>query len=299
VRAKSKISAHWICKQHQPKDDPKDQGSKHVKSRTCFLSSYRLGLCLFLVVLPVRLFAQEMQTEIVYSHRADEIAPLLASLAAPEGTVTAYKDQLIIRAPAEKMPVLLDSLKQIDRPLKNLRISVRPQQTISAYGATVGAQGHLKIQGRQIAGGVDIHAQAQEAQKIRQDYYSVTTTEGASVQIATGSVQPSLTVINSNTQMTAFGQAYVPAQSGMMVTPRLQPDGRVMLDIRFQQQASERKGSIQSASVQSQIQTRLGEWTPLSTIEQSIRVAGSDMARQSQRRSQSSMAIEILVEELP
>ncbi len=270
-----------------------------MKSRTGFLPDYCLGLFLLVVVLPVRLFAQEMQTEIVYSHRAAEIAPLLASLAAPEGTVTAYRDQLIIRAPAEKMPALLASLKQMDRPLKNLRISVRRPQTASGSREALGAQGQVSIQDGQVGARLAIRAEEQHVQKNRQDSYSVTAVEGASVQIATGSAQAYLTVINASTAMTAFGQQYVPLQSGMMVTPRLQPDGRVMLDIRFQQQASGRKGSIQSASVQSQIQTRLGEWTQLSTIEQSISVTGSGMASQSQRQSQSSTPIEILVEELP
>lgn len=270
-----------------------------MNSRSRFLFRQRASLFLLMLALPAHLFAAELQTEIVYSSRADEIAPLLASLAASEGTVTAYRDQLIIRAPAEKMPALLASLKQIDRPLKNLRVSVRRQQSSSSSREALGAQGQVRIQDGQIGGRVDIHAQEQQAQKNRQYSYSITAVEGASVQIATGSEQPYLTVINNNAQMTAFGRQYVPVQSGMVVTPRLQPDGRVMLDIRFQQQAPGRKGSIQSESVQSQVQSRLGEWTQLSNIEQSISVTGSGIASQYKQQARSSTPIEILVEELP
>lgn len=272
-----------------------------MKNRNALRRNKRLSPCLLVLLLcfPVHLLAQDIQTEIIYSNRADEIVPLLSALAAPEGSVTSYRDQLIIRAPADKMPAILESLKQIDRPLKNLRISVRRQKNTANSSEALGAQGDIRIQNGQIGGRVDITVQKRQAQKNQQDSYSVTAVEGASVQIATGSELPYLTVINSNTQMTAFGQQYVPVQSGMVVTPRLQPDGRVMLDIRFQQQAPGRQGSIQSESVQSQVRSRLGEWTQLSNIEQSITVTGSGIASQYKQQAQSSTPIEIMVEELP
>ncbi len=260
-------------------------------------------LVLLLTLTGMRVQAQDLVTEIVYSNRATELAPLLSAMASPEGGVTAYRDQLIIRATPEKMPLLLEHLKQLDRPLKNLRVTVRRQLTQENSSRTVGANGNVRIENGNVSGNVDIRARENRNSRNSSDEYSITASEGSAVMIHTGSDIPYLTVINSNTQMTALGQnigqQYVPVQSGMQVTPRLQPDGRVMLDISFQQAAPGRSGSIQREGTQTQVQTRLGEWTTLSGIEQSISIQGSSLASQYRRDSKSSRPLEIRVEELP
>lgn len=243
--------------------------------------------------------AQELQTEIVYSTRVNELAPIITGMAAPEGGATAYRDQLIIRATPEKMPLLLEHLKQLDRPLKNLRVTVRRQLTQASSSRALDADGNVRLENGNVSGNVDITARENQNRRSSNDEYSITASEGSAVMIHTGSDIPYLTVINSNTQMTALGQQYVPVQSGMQVTPRLQPDGRVMLDISFQQAAPGHSGNIRREGTQTQLQTRLGEWTTLSGIEHSVSMQGSGIASQYRRESKSSRPLEIRVEELP
>lgn len=243
--------------------------------------------------------AQELQTEIVYSTRANELAPIITDMAAPEGGATAYRDQLIIRATPEKMPLLLEHLKQLDRPLKNLRVTVRRQLTQASSSRALDANGNVRMENGNVSGNVDITARENQNRRSSNDEYSITASEGSAVMIHTGSDTPYLTVINSNTQMTTLGQQYVPVQSGMQVTPRLQPDGRVMLDISFQQAAPGHGGNIRREGTQTQVQARLGEWTTLSGIEQSVSIQGSGIASQYRRESKSSRPLEIRVEELP
>lgn len=251
---------------------------------------------LFLPALSPAASAQDLQTEIVYSTRADELAPLLSAMAGPDGSVAAYRDQLIIRATPDKLPLILDNLKKLDRPLKNLRVTVRRQATQNSSQRELGANGKVRIQNGDVSGRVDVRAQDQQRQSSGSNEYSVTATEGSSVLVNTGSDVPYLTVSASGN----LGQQYVPVQSGMQVTPRLQPDGRVLLDVRFQQaELANRQGMVNREGTQTQIQSVLGQWTALSNIEQSVQVSGSGIASQYKQQSSSRIPLEIRVEEVP
>lgn len=268
-------------------------------ARSLRTTGKHLQACLLLLLLAQTAEAAEaLQTDIVYSSRATELAPILNPMAAPEGGVTAYQDQLLIRSTPEKIALIRDTLKKLDRPLKNLRVSVRYRQTQSESRRDIGAKGQVRIENGDVSGRVVAGAQDRQRQSQRDSNYSITASEGASVFIATGQDIPVLSVIPGQNG-TVIGNQYVPVQSGMEVTPRLQPDGHVMLAIRFRQAEADRRGIINSASTETQIQASLGQWTALSQVTQSVEVSSSGLASQSQQQQSSRAPLEILVEEAP
>lgn len=257
----------------------------------------RLFFLCFLLLAGRPSHAVELQTEIIYSLRADELLPVITPLAGPEGSVSVYRDQLIIRATAQNLDVIRDTLTKIDRPLKNLRISVRRQQQQSESSQDIGAQGEVHIRNGKVSGHINAQADTSQRQSRSNNSYSITASEGAAVMIATGRDVPSLTVV-SNAGSTVFSQQYIPVQSGMQVTPRLQADGQVILSMSFRQATlNSGRGVIYSEATQTQIRTRLGQWTPLSQIESSISITGSGQASPYQQQGSSSTPLEILVEE--
>lgn len=245
--------------------------------------------------------AVELQNEIIYSARATELAPVIAPMAAPEGGVTVYQDQLIIRSTPEKIALIRDTLKKLDRPLKNLRVSVRYGQEQSESRRNIGADGRVHIGNGDVSGRVNVQARDDQRQSQRRDDYSITASEGSTVFVATGQDIPVLSVVSGgmNGNGAVIGNRYVPVQSGMEVTPRLQPDGHVMLAIRFRQAEADRRGIINSASTETQIQASLGQWTALSQVTQSVEVNRSSLTGQSQQQKNSRAPLEILVEEAP
>lgn len=258
---------------------------------------------LVLLALPRSAGAEEVQTEIIYSTRAAELAPILTPFAEPEGSVSAYQDQLIIRATPSKLGAIRDTLKTLDKPLKNLRISVRRQQQGSSSSKTIGAQSNIRIRNGDVS--ADVRARADEEQKQTQgnDRYSISAVEGSTVFIATGSDIPVLSATRINHGV-VIDQQYVPIQSGMQVTPRLMPDGKVMLAIDFQKASvANRRGVINRESAQTQMQIPLGSWAPLSQIDQSssstTRSSSFGLPVKQQQSQSSSTPLEILVEELP
>lgn len=245
--------------------------------------------------------AVELQNEIIYSARATELAPVIAPMAAPEGGVTVYQDQLIIRSTPEKIALIRDTLKKLDRPLKNLRVSVRYLQEQSESRRSIGADGRVRIGNGDVSGRVNVQAGDSQRQSQRRNEYGITASEGSTVFVATGQDIPVLSVVSAgmNGNGAVIGNSYVPVQSGMEVTPRLQPDGHVMLAIRFRQAEADRRGIINSASTETQIQASLGQWTPLSQVTQSVEVSSSGLTSQSQQQKSSRAPLEILVEEAP
>ncbi|MDI1302976.1 MAG: hypothetical protein PSX71_13810 [bacterium] len=247
--------------------------------------------------------ADEAQTEIIYSTRAAELAPVLAPFAEPEGSVSAYQDQLIIRATPAKLATIRDTLKKLDRPLKNLRISVRRQQQDSSSRKTIGANGRVHIRNGDVSAGISVRADEENEQSQGSGRYSISALEGATVFIATGSDIPVLTV-SSTRNGTVTGNGYVPVESGMQVTPRLMPDGNVMLDIDFRQASlANQRGVINRDTTQTRLQIPLGRWTALSNIDQSrsssVNTSSFGLPARQQESRSSSTPLEILVEELP
>ena len=247
--------------------------------------------------------AEDSQTEIIYSTRAAELVSVLAPFAQPEGSVSAYQDQLIIRATPAKLTLIRDTLKTLDRPLKNLRISVRRQQQGTSSSKNIGAKGDVRIRNGDVNADVRVRAREENSHSQGSDRYSISAVEGSTVFIATGSDIPVLTA-TSTTSGTVVGNQYVPVQNGMQVTPRLMQDGNVMLAVDFQQASlGNRRGMINRERTQTQMQIPAGHWTALSQIDQSrsSSVSSSSVGvpgKQQESRS-SSTPLEILVEVLP
>ena len=71
----------------------------------------------------------------------DEVIPLLAPLAGPDGVVTGANASLFVRASPERLADLRAALDRIDRPAQNLLVEVRGASAAAAhrrgYGITV------------------------------------------------------------------------------------------------------------------------------------------------------------------
>lgn len=246
--------------------------------------------------------AEETQTNIIYSTRAAELAPVLTPFAEPEGSVSAYQDQLIIRATPAKLATIRDALKKLDRPPKNLRISVRRQQQSTSRSKTLGANGKVQIRNGDVSARISVRTDEENEQSQGTDRYSISAVEGATVFVAAGSEIPVLAV-SSTLIDNMTGNQYVPVQSGMLVTPRLMPDGKVMLAIDFQQAAiANYRGVISREATQTQLQIPLGRWTVLSQLDQSrsssVNTSSFGIPVNQQESRSSSTPLEILVEVL-
>lgn len=255
----------------------------------------RLRLLLLAGLMAVnRAYAEELETAIVQSERAAELHPVLADMVAPEGGVSRYQDQLIIRATPAQMELVRDILKTLDRPLRSLRISVRTAQPHSraARGAELDAEIHLQKEAS--SGDAALRMIAGADRDRASDAYAVTTLEGGTVFIATGSQTPYVTTTGG-----ATGIRFQPAQNGIRVTPRLQADGQAVLELEVSQGTAATGGSIAGGKLQSRQPVKLGVWTPLPALGRSTGSGTTGIGARAEQATAEEYGLEILVEELP
>lgn len=242
----------------------------------------------------------DTSVEVIPSSRADELVPILAPMAAPEGSVTAWQGQLIIRATPEKLSLIKETLQAVDKPLRNLLVQVRRRNTQSSRQQSLGAGGNVVIRNGQASGRVVIHAEDKQVQEQSRSDYSLRTVEGSTLFIATGTDIPVISFAHGpgGSRIT---QDYVPVQSGMMVTPRLLADDTVMLTLDFQDASVQQGGHgvINRSGISSQMQLPLNEWTPFGTIYSQQSRQQSDGMGQSRETTTGSTPLEIRIEILP
>lgn len=271
-------------------------GFPHAGHLKQLLARLTLGL---LLALSLTAHAEELQTEIIASHRASELVSILAPMAAPEGSVSVYRDQLIIRATPSRLQLIRDTLATLDRPLKNLRISARYQQTTTRQRQGAGIEGNVAIRDGHATGRARLHAEDIDDRQQSNNQYSITALEGSSVQISTGQEVPYLSVISQTPHQTVIGKEYIPVQSGMLVTPHLQSDGSVVLEVNFQQAGNSRSGAISRDTTSSRLLLVPGQWTNLSDIDQNISQQGSGIDQRYRQQQQSQSPLEIRIDILP
>ncbi|MCD6061696.1 MAG: hypothetical protein K0S16_2007 [Moraxellaceae bacterium] len=204
----------------------------------------------------------------------------------------------MIRATPEKLAEIRAVLEKLDRPLKNLRISVRRRATASTEGSGVTGRGRVTVRDGKAGGRVDIRAGSDSRNTQDEQRYSIAAIEGETVFIATGSEIPVPVVSSTPRGEILAGPVYVPAQSGFEVRPRLQPGGSVLLEVTVQQ-AEPGPGAIRREVTRTQVQARLGAWTTLAGIEREESLRQEGLSGRVERQRHSSVPIEILVEELP
>ncbi len=221
-------------------------------------------------------------------HRTvQEMVEVVRPLVEPGGTVTGMSNQLIIRATPGQIALVRDLLEKIDRPARNLMITVRQgqksDQSIDAMGAAIDIQSdHARIraggpvprrglilEGRDgdsaIRGGI-----------VRRDSYSgndseqrVQVLEGRQAFIRVGQSVPlprrQVHIVGNTARVTDSVQ-YHDVTSGFYVLPRLSGD-RVTLEISpYRNTPGNRTGLVETQQLSTAVSGRLGEWLDLGGI---------------------------------
>ena len=227
----------------------------------------------------------------------DSVLPTLRELVAPGGTVTGMNDQLIIRTTPENMAELKQVLSALDRPLKQLRITVRQDieadtrlrsDELSARfesGDVSGSVGHPHSgPGAHISVGdgsnrVDYHNfSARREQDIEHGHF-VSTLEGRPAFINAGQSVP---IADRTIVSGAYGAAvydsvrYRDVGAGFYVTPRLVGVDGVSLEISpYADKLDPGRGSaIDTRGLSTMVAGTLGQWIALGGAGRSFNESG-------------------------
>ncbi len=215
--------------------------------------------------LPATQVAIKTVTQIVTTQRpAEELLPVLMPLAGNEVSLQAYRGQLIVSGPATRVEVLLAVLAQLDRPTRNMRISVRKISTEMRRSREL--QSQIDSQGAHIRLGSDL------AQSGGGDQQQLVVREGDVARLSLD--QEILT--SGVTAAGAPSEKFLPLGNQLELNPQW-ADGQIRLEIvrRDAQLQSENSLTIASQGVQSVLLLTPGQWTPFASVSS----AGNDGGR--------------------
>lgn len=237
--------------------------------------------------------AAPTEIRVVPSNRAAELLPILSPLVGPDGSVSAYQGQLIIKATPEKQRELESLLKQLDRPLRNVMISVRRTGSESSSERGINTDARISYPGNsRIRIGVKDNNQTRNDNSV----HSSRTLENTATLIDTGEAIP-VPVISHGPGGTTIGSSYQDVMRGFEATPQILPDGRVRLEIRYRyENAQARSRVINSQSADSVLMVSPGQWQSMGGVSESSSSTQSGILSRETRQSQRELPLEVKVD---
>ncbi len=275
-----------------------------------------------LAVLSSYALSSEYETRILQlRHRdADEVMPILAPLLQGDGRITGRQYQLFVRTSEKNVAEIQRVLKEIDTPLRTMRISVRHtgnQNTIVRQREVSGEQRvgeNTRIIVAPTAGngsmvvtrtgknGVVRYRTEQRTHMGSQDGTQfVTVLEGKRAYIAVGVSVPQVQtflVLVGNRLTTATGISYRDVSTGFDVLPRIRGDNSIDLEItpRVAFLGDHDNQTITFQELTTHVSVKPGEWIDLGGVLSNSNHVNRTILGASSGRSEEQQRFEVRVE---
>lgn len=239
----------------------------------------KLALVLTLLALAPALHAHAESFEAIpLQHRlAEELLPILQPLLPAGAAMTGTGDVLLVRGDAATLQRLREAIATLDRPPRQLMITVGQRTTGTAASASVRGSATIDAGDVQVgvnrppsqASGARVAVQAGREQLELRDVASVRALEGRETFVALTTTRPYSTVHGGSqraAQVHTVGRQ--DAHTGFLATPRLHGD-QVTLEISSSQQRLGSAGhdpGVATQSLTTTVSGRLGEWIELGGV---------------------------------
>lgn len=226
------------------------------------------------------------------SRLPEELIPLLAPIAGPDGTLVAAGNALLVRASPARIMDIRRALAELDRPARSLLIQVRQGSSRESSGAAIGARVDAS------RGSGEVIASAGRGQTQRDLGQEVRALDGHPAFIAIGRDQPILyQELESGPGGARLrqGQSYRRAESGFTVTPRVLGE-QVTLDIETRSASPSARGAFETQAAGGRVQGRLGEWITIGGNRDvsEVRSAGSLFEAQGRREARGEVQLRVV-----
>jgi type II secretory pathway component GspD/PulD (secretin) len=251
-------------------------------------------------------WAQQTVLEVIQLkyRRVDEVIPVLQPLVPPQGSVSGFNSQLIVRTTPQNLEEIKGILAAIDTAPRRLMVSVRQDADLDrtqrggqiSGSARVGDNAVVTVPGRPTPPGatarvdnVQARVFSSEAQNTDRVSQQVQVLEGGRAFIRVGQSVPvrSRQVVDTgNGRRVIDTTGFQDVDSGFYVVPRLS-GGNVTLEISTAADSlrSPVTGATNVQRVQTVVSGRLGEWIEIAGIDQQSTQRDSEiLARSSDAR---------------
>ncbi len=279
------------------------------------------GLLLVLDATGQHACASAAETRIVQlKHRdANEVLPVLQPLLEPGGRISGQQYQLFVRTSDTNYAEIERVLKEIDTPLRNLRIAVRHvdsrqvstrEQAISAdqnlgnntriiLSPANPSQGGLVVRREGTTGNVQYRTERRTVIRSRDGSQFVTVVEGRRAYIAVGVELPqvqSYLVFAGRHLTVASGVTYRTVSTGFEVLPRVQgSDVDLEITPRVAFLSDQGSQQVSFSEMSTHVRVKIGEWADLGgTLSNASQVGRMILGdRSSESQEQSSLQVRV------
>jgi hypothetical protein len=244
-------------------------------------------------------------TEIVPLRHASAdsmVSALQPFLDADEG-ISAYGNQLILRAEPGRLPALRQLVQDLDRRPARLRISVANAGSSFATESGFEASGRIRTGPGEIivgeGGSTQTRIIRRETRGASDGVRQITASEGHPVLIQTGQSIPL-----RSTTINAWGHpveqtTYRDALSGFYATVRLSGDiATITINTRDDRVNAGNNNVIDLQRTESVVSAPLGQWVTIGQIDDLDSIRGADLNRRMTTRRQGQQTIRLMVERL-
>lgn len=284
-----------------------------------------LGLAIALLAAPVAAAQTTVEVLPLKYRKSEQVIPVLQPLLGRDSSISAFQNQLVIRATPAELAQLKRVLADIDTMPKRLLITVRQDAdldrarreaelsggigndnariTVPGSGSRDGGNVTYRDGDDRLRGRV-VDSQRSSSSRTSQ---SIQVLEGNSAFINVGESRPVRsrqvvrTVVNGQiVDRVVEGTEYRDANTGFSVVPRVQGN-LVTLDIDPQRETFNdgRRGTINAQRVVTTVSGRLGEWMDLGGVNESRSDNQSELLGRSTTSSSERRGVQVKVEELP
>ena len=235
----------------------------------------------------------------LHNTAAEQLVPTVQNLLPEGATATAYGNQLILKVTADERAAIEQLIQQIDKPPRQLLISVRTPQSTGNSENSVSVSGSFhggKVQLGQSSSNGQVIIRSNTNDKNRQGLQTIRVTEGLPAFISTGQSVPVATVRTNHLGERKVTTDYQAADQGFYVTARV-VDNRVTLEIR-QTDDQHQTGTIATQRISTQVSGPVGQWITIGSTGNSSTASQSGLVIRSSDASQRTTQIQLRVEEL-
>ncbi len=269
----------------------------------------------------------QTSVEVIPLHyrKAEQVLPVIQPLLGRESSVSAFQNQLVVRATPAELAQVRRVLASIDTAPRRLLITVRQdadsereRREVEVSGSIGNDQARVTVPGSGSRSGGNVvlregddrlRARVIDAQRSSSSSTAQTlqVLEGYSAFIRIGESRPLpsrqvvRTIVNGQlVERVVESTEYRDANVGFNVLPRVQGD-RVTLEINPQHDTFEdsRRGSVNVQRVTTTVSGRLGEWIDLGGVSAARSDERSVLLGRSSGRVDDRRGVQVKVEELP
>lgn len=252
-----------------------------------------------LVFLLISALALAQQTAEVYETYmpAKSLVPILEPLLGPDDRITAYGNKLFVKAPPLQQDEILRILEEIDRPLKNVQISLRYGDNASLEAQDTSADGKIVVyKGSSHSSKVDVEVVSKNRFTTANDKvdHQIRVLEGEQGMIEVGQDVPVDQFVFISPWQAGTTKEYRSVSNTLYVVPQVTKD-RIRIEVYTSNQRMKRDSDnrIQKVQAQSVVVVEPGVWTPLAGSSQVVNQSANTITSSTRRAGNSEKTLQI------